>query len=143
MYYLKKRKKNFLLFKEDLGWTFTCFCHFKATVAFQSALNLSIIDLYTESTDRIVTNRLLSEIEYNEALKQIGFQSKPKSNGGANTNMSGRTFFWSKLETVVNKTYCTLSIHRYGEDNDSKSQQHKNCHVVDDLKMYFLTKVAS
>ena len=52
--------------------------------------------------------------------------------------MSGRTFFWKKLETVINDTYRTLFIHRYGEDDDSKSQQYKNCYVVDDFKMYLL-----
>ena len=71
-------KKIFLLFEEDLGWMYTHFCQFIATMAFQSALNLSTKDLYTTSTDRIVTNGLLSEIDYNRAWIQIGFQSKPK-----------------------------------------------------------------
>mmetsp|Transcript_9862 Transcript_9862/g.11238 ORF Transcript_9862/g.11238 Transcript_9862/m.11238 type:complete len:181 (-) Transcript_9862:239-781(-) len=59
-----KKEKIFLLFEEDLGWTYTYFCQFIATMAFQSALNLSTKDLYTESTDRIVTNGLLSEIHH-------------------------------------------------------------------------------
>ena len=43
---------------------------------------------------------------------------------------------------MINDTYRTLFIHRYGEDNDSESQQHTDCFVIDDFKMYFLTKVA-
>ena len=135
-----RKEKICLLFQEYLGWTYTYFCQFIATMAFQSALNLSTKDLYTESTDRIVTNGLLSEIEYNKAWKQIGYQSKPKSNEVANTKMCGRIFFWKKLETVINDTYRTLFIHRYGEDNDIESQQHTDCFVIDDFKMYFTYK---
>ena len=43
---------------------------------------------------------------------------------------------------MINDTYRTLFIRRYGEDNDSESQQHKNCFVINDFKMYFLTKIA-
>ena len=51
-----KKENIFLLFEEDLGWMYTYFCQFIATMAFQSALNLSTKDL---SCNEVVVALLL------------------------------------------------------------------------------------